>query len=285
MKTPPNKKTLTVLGLKNQSCPKSGQVVVWDKVQIGLSVQFSHGGTKSYRSTFKLNGRPVTRTLGRVGELDVDKETDLATARELVRKDRVAAKAGTDPRIQQQLAKTDEITFEQMVNEFITKRCKPRQRSWDQTERILKNNCANWLQRPVGSISKREVIALLDDFVAEDKPYKAHITRAWLRTMWRWAYRRELVIAPMIDSVDLEFVKRKRDRVYSDDEIAATWAAAEQLASSKSPLESQEGHYVKLLILLAPRKTALACLRWSHLDKDLTTWVTPFALTKSRRSG
>jgi len=44
------------------------------------------------------------------------------------------------------------------------------------------------------------------------------------------------------------------------------------------------GAYVKLLILLAPRMTALAALRWSHLDPALTLWTTPHEFTKSKKS-
>jgi integrase len=81
-----------------------------------------------------------------------------------------------------------------------------------------------------------------------------------------------------MEAVSIEYEKRERDRVYSDAEIAATWNAANQL----DPIE---GAYVKLLILLAPRKTALACLRRSHLDNpdQPTLWTTPFELTKSRK--
>jgi integrase len=43
---------------------------------------------------------------------------------------------------------------------------------------------------------------------------------------------------------------------------------------------------VKLLILLAPRKTALAHLRRSHLDDDSNPilWTTPHELTKSKKT-
>lgn len=46
------------------------------------------------------------------------------------------------------------------------------------------------------------------------------------------------------------------------------------------------GSYVKLLVLLAPRKTALAGMRRSDLDDidNPTLWTTPFELTKSKKS-
>ena len=76
----------------------------------------------------------------------------------------------------------------------------------------------------------------------------------------------------------VEYERRTRDRVYSDDEIKAIWKAADRL-------DKVEGAYVKLLLLLAPRKNALAAMRRSHLDNpdNPTLWTTPFELTKSKK--
>jgi hypothetical protein len=60
----------------------------------------------------------------------------------------------------------------------------------------------------------------------------------------------------MLISSAVECEQRTRDRVYSDDEVTAIWKAVDQL-------DKVEGAFVKLLLLLAPRKTALACLRRS----------------------
>jgi integrase len=81
-----------------------------------------------------------------------------------------------------------------------------------------------------------------------------------------------------MEAVRIEFERRERDRVYSAAEIAACWNAASQLSAVESA-------YVKLLMLLAPRKTALACMRRSHLDNadNPTLWTTPHELTKSRK--
>jgi integrase len=81
-----------------------------------------------------------------------------------------------------------------------------------------------------------------------------------------------------MDKVQIEFETKERDRVYTDDEIKAIWKAASQL-------NSVEGAYIKLLILLAPRKTALAKMQVSHLDnaEAPTLWTTPHELTKSKK--
>ena len=64
--------------------------------------------------------------------------------------------------------------------------------------------------------------------------------------------------------------------VYSDAEIKAMWNAADRIDTAAA------GAYFKLLILLAPRKSALAGMRWSDIKDDV--WTTPFELTKSKKT-
>jgi integrase len=252
--------------------PKRGQRLHWDagaKGQLGLSVLLSAGGTKTYRATFYLNRQPVSAKIGRVGEMD------LGAARELTREYRKLAAAGSDPR---QPKKDAATLYEDVVEQFIEHYAKPRQRTWDQTAKVLKN-CTPLLKQPMETITKKDVRDLLRGFIKDRHPYMAAVTRAWLKKLWRWAYEEDLVSTPLMEGVRIDFEKRSRDRVYSAAEIKAIWTAASQL-------DAIEAGYIKLLILLAPRKTALACMRRSHLDDpdQSTLWTTPFELTKSRKA-
>jgi hypothetical protein len=267
----------TELAVARLKPPKTGATQHWDApdpkgrlpFQLGLSLLVSAGGTKTYRSTFRLHDQNISRKLGRAGEIT------LAEARELTRADRAQAAKGIDPR---EAKRKDLTLFSEIVTEFVTHYCKPRQRTWDQTERILTRNCAAWLSKPIAAISKQDARTLLRGFIAEGHNYKARITLAWLKTLWRWAWKEDLVAMPLMDAVEVEIEKRERNRVYNDQEIKAIWQAADKL----NPVE---GAYIKLLVLLAPRKTALAYMRCADLD-DLdnpTLWTTPFELTKSRK--
>ena len=82
-----------------------------------------------------------------------------------------------------------------------------------------------------------------------------------------------------MDAVKIHFERKERDRVYSDDEVKAIWNAADQLSVV-------EAVYIKLLILLAPRKTALAGMKLADLDdpKRPALWTTPHELTKSKKT-
>lgn len=160
----------------------------------------------------------------------------------------------------------------------------PRQRTWNQTQRVLKSNCKIWLNTPIDDIAAKDAQKLLQGFVAEGHGYKAGITRAWLKKLWRWAYKNHdgLVTSPIMEAVDINFTRKKRTRVYSDDDIKATWEAADKL--------KPEGAFIKLMILLIPRKTNLVSMRWSEVvkrkikvrgddgktvEQEMDLWITP----------
>ena len=120
---------------------------------------------------------------------------------------------------------------------------------------------------------------MVDQLVKDGHGPKAAVTVAWLRKLWRWAFEREIVAAPIMDAVKVRYPKRVRDRTFDDAEIKAIWQAAERLTAA-------EAAFVKLALLLAPRKTALAAMRWTDLDSvdAPTLWTTPPDYTKSRKT-
>ncbi|MBV9751731.1 MAG: integrase arm-type DNA-binding domain-containing protein [Hyphomicrobiales bacterium] len=265
----PNKKRLTDLAIERLRPPTRGQELHWDTLQPGLALFVSYGGTKTFRSTFVINGKFQTRALGRYGDIS------LTEAREQARADREDAVRGIDPR----RPKPRELKlFGDVVAEFIEHYAKARQRTWRQTERVLRVNCAAWLDRPMATITRQDAQTLLRGFIADGHPYKASMTMCWIKTLWRWASDEEIIPDDPMRRVKIEVEHRVRDRVYTDEEIAATWRAAEQL-------DPERGAFVKLLILLAPRKTALAAMQWTHLDNpaEPTLWTTPHELTKSKK--
>jgi integrase len=290
------KHTFTELWLQRLKPPEVGQELHWDsgdKGQAGLSVLVSSGGTKTFRASFYLKGgggRRCDLALGRVGEMTLEQ------ARALTRGHREKAeKQGIDPRkkahrpVEQQGGQQAERgSFRYVVDEFIELHCKPRQRTWIQTKAILTNNCAPLMGKRFADITKQDLKELLHGFIREGHHYKAKVCHAWLRTLFRYAAEEDYVPASIMETVRLRgFVRRDRKRkddsdpVYTDAEVAACWRAADQLSAV-------EGSYVKLLILLAPRKSALAGMTRSQLKFDdannPTEWTTPFELTKSRKS-
>lgn len=280
--------TFTEMALERLRPPKkdAGAVSHWDAgtgAARGLSVLVTPLGTKTYRSTYRVgtNKTFISRAIGKVGV------KSLAEVRDIVRDDQKKAAAGIDPRHEQERKEEAEkieaaaiaaSTYGAVVDEFILHYAKPRQRRWKETERILKRTCAPWVDKPMASITKHDARGLLRGFIADGHPRKATVTLSWLQTLWRWARDEDIVASALMDAVKLDVENGAKDRVYNDDEIKAIWAAA-------SALETIEGSYIKLLLLLAPRKTALAAMRLGHLNsvETPTLWTTPIELTKTTK--
>src|SRR5262249_46526736 len=179
---------------------------------------------------------------------------------------------GIDPRPkkivegqQQSSATSTSPLYKDVVAQFIEYYAKPRQRSWESTQRYLLNYCKDWHDRQIRSITKAEARALLRGMISEDGKGgpNADVTRSWLRTLWRWATAEDLVDAPIMDFVKVEYEKRSKNYWKGqelDEKIGAIWRASETLD------KVEETAFIKILLLTAPRKTALALLEWLQLS-------------------
>jgi hypothetical protein len=52
-------------------------------------------------------------------------------------------------------------TFGEIANLFVETDAKQLQRTWDQTERVLKKNCEPWLEKPIGEITRTDAYTRL----------------------------------------------------------------------------------------------------------------------------
>lgn len=261
------------------------QALIWDEGCRGLCLLISAGGTKTFRCLFKLHGKWITHTLGRYGEMVLDADPNheglqVGEARRLTSDYRAKALKGIDPRQASSVAATGKVTYGYVADQFIRHYAQPKQRTWDQTERVLKVTCAKFLKRPIEGIGKQEVRAFLREFVTAGHPYKAAVTYTWLRKLFRWANEEDYLTSSIMEGVKIEWERRTRTRTYSADEVKAIW----QAASTLSPIDISA--YFKLLLLLAPRKTALALMQWSDLNHpdNPTLWITPHELTKTGKA-
>ncbi len=249
---------------------KAKRLHFFDSQVPGLCLRISPAGKKTF--TIVARGPDKKQVWREVGQHGV---ISLADARELARGGIRRAKKGLDPF--PKVEPTDgPRTFQAVREDFNEKYAKPRQRTWKETERILKS--LGWDDRVFAEITKTDAYDLLDGFIADGNGAKARVTLAWLKTLWRWAWKRDLIDAPLMDAVDIEIESKVRERVYSDDEIKMLWAA--------DGLTSQERAFLKLLTLLGVRKNELAKMRRDELDslEKPTLWTIPHERTKTKKT-
>jgi integrase len=101
-------------------------------------------------------------------------------------------------------------------------------------------------------------------------------TAAYGRSCYTWAVKHQLVKANPFDAVPLsDFKTEARDRVLTDDELAAIWRAAEATDAKVF------GSLVRHLILTGQRREEVAGMAWSEISADRQTWTIPASRAKN----
>ncbi|MCH8999611.1 MAG: integrase family protein [Proteobacteria bacterium] len=258
--------------------PAAREYVLWDTDIKGFGLKVTPAGRKSYLLKYRTKAGIARKpAIGAHGTITAELARDIA-------KDWAAEVAkGRDPSSDRRDARRAVLAadsrYGQVVNTFIQKYAQPRQRSWRQTECVLKNNCAVWLDRPIVSLTKADAYDLLDGFVADGHEAKARKTLSWLKTLFRWAVKRDIIKSSVVEAVELHLERNIRRRFYSDDEVRAVWKAADQI-------DAMKGGFVKLLLLLGVRRGELAGMRRSEFDDpdSPTLWTVPHERTKTKKS-
>ncbi|WP_242361900.1 integrase arm-type DNA-binding domain-containing protein [Anaeromyxobacter sp. SG17] len=248
---------LTAVAVEKLLPPETGRREVYDAEVPGLTLRISASGVKSWSLTYRVRGRLRRLTLGCYPGVS------LKLARDRAREARGAIQRGEDP-VEEKKAKERELRlhgFKSCVGEFIEKYAKARQRTWDDTERILERLAIPaWGDRPVKEIRRRDVVDLLDE-VARETPYQANHLRAHLSRMFNWLIEREVVETSPLVGVSPRIKPRPRDRVLTDAELVALWKATQKLGGVF-------GAAVRFLLLTGMRRDEASCLRWDELDGD-----------------
>ena len=126
----------------------------------------------------------------------------------------------------------------------------------------------NGARRPIGSIARRDVIALIDKKIASGAEVQANRVLARLKTLFGWAVEKDRITANPCDGLKPPTKERARDRVLSDLEIGAFWTATGELDWPFGPL-------FRLLLLTAQRRDEVATIEWAELDLEKRLWSLP----------
>jgi len=252
------------------------RVTVFDTKVTGLCIRVTDTG---HRRFYVMSRDPSGRQRWAEVKDGNAPVTSLARARELAPEGVGNIKNGKTafPKIE---APAEVETYEEVVARFIRQYAKPRQRTWKETERIL--TAIPWGPRSITEITKSDAIKYLNELVTAGHLSTGRNALAWMKTLWRWAWRQDLIGFPVMDALkaeDFGFVAAHRKRFYSHDELQAIWTATGRLTRN-------ERAFVKLLTLLVVRKGALQGMRKSELDDvdHPTLWTIPTERVKTRKS-
>lgn len=195
-------------------------------------------GAKSWAYRYRVGGKPRKMTLGRFPALS------LAQAREAAGKAAQAVELGTDPGAAKIEAKAEARVAQAVERDKVKtlvadfdKRHLAQIKSGRQARQFLDRFVvAEWGERDVQTITKRDVLDLLDKIVDAGTPTTANRVLAHARGFFNWCVERDVLERAPTTGVKPPAKERSRDRVLSDDEIRWLWKATEAEGQPFGPL-------------------------------------------------
>jgi integrase len=252
--------------------PVEGRVEFYDAALPSFGLRVTQRGSKSWFLFYRIHGRLKRLTIGRYPVFLLAEARD--AAREALRK---VAK-GIDPaheKAEREDAAKD--TLQVVLDEFTERYAKRRIRTWAERRRLIEKDFAHLLDRPVHSITRRDIRDTIDRVVDRGSPVMANRLLAYTATMFNWAVEREIIDESPAKGIKKPAVERPRDRVLTDREIALFWKSGEQLGFPFGPL-------FLLLLVTGQRRGEVAAMTWQDLDLENCIWRMPREATKSDRS-
>ncbi|PVE20574.1 integrase [Microvirga sp. KLBC 81] len=266
--------SLTARSVENAKPDPSRRLELPDGALPGFYLVVQPSGAKSWAVRYRVSGKPKKFTLGPYPRLT------LADAREQARAALRTASEGRDPSVVRAAAELEaeavsKLRFGAVVAEFIERYAKPRNRTWPETERLLtRADLASWQNRDIRSISRQEILEVLDRMVERGAPVQANRLVAAMRRFFGWAVERGLLEASPMAALKPPSAEVSRDRVLSDAELAAIWRAAGEIGF---PF----GSAVQLMILTGQRRAEVLEAEWREFDLGRGLWTIPCERSKN----
>lgn len=128
-----------------------------------------------------------------------------------------------------------------------------------------------WGKRPAIDILPEECALLIREIVERGTPEQARTTFEWLRRLFNWAVGVNefgLVASPVTALRPSDLIGRKvaKDRILTNDELKAVWAACDDMGHPYGPT-------VRMLILTGQRLREVANTPWTEIDLENKVWV------------
>jgi Arm DNA-binding domain len=256
------KARLTELGVAKLAPPATGRTEIFDSTLPGFGVRVTSSGVRSFFVMTRVRGTLKRVTLGKHPTLK------LAQARTMAREAMAMARLGNDPGAAKRAARRPaERPVERVIEDYIARAQRARgRRSWREVERSLTRELAPWRGRPIESITRADVLELLDAIVDRGSPAMANLLLRHLKHFLGWCVERSLIEANPAAGIRAPAEMRSRDRVLTEAELAAAWVACDALGWPFGPL-------FQLLILTAQRRNEVAGMRWCDLDLQDRVWT------------
>jgi integrase len=227
-----------------------------DSIVPGLALRAYPSGVRSFVLNYRVAGRKKVYTIGSAAVLT------LALARDKAKRLRAGMTMdGTDPLLERQQERTA-ATFGDLCVRFVEYQ-KSRNRTWRGDETRIARTFKAWKPRPLESITRAEVEALVAKIGAR-APYEANRVTALVHRMFELADRWDMVPATFANPARgiQRFKEHARERALSAAEVKRLWTAID---AEPNPILRA---LVRLYLLTGARRSELLRARWVDIETD-----------------
>lgn len=244
------------------------EAIVWDDDLPGFGLRLRAGGKRTWIVQYRLGEKQRRLTLGTPANLKPE------DARKAARLSLAKVALGNDPAGEKMEARTKApITLNVAAADYM-EAVKPgiAPRYYQEVERHLTRQWKPLGELQIDRIMRADVAARMREIATESGPYAANRARATLSAFYSWALGEGIAASNPVVGTNKSTDEVSRDRVLSDDELAAIWNACG---------EDDYGRILRLLTLTGQRREEVAAMADSEINGAL--WTLSAARTKNGR--
>jgi integrase len=253
--------------------PKSGEVVYFDEGKAkdrasGLALRIREAGSRKFVFFYRLGGRLQKFTIGDASSWTLDQAR--ATARGL----RVKVDRGESPAVEKAANRASAaLLFAAVMRDYLDDRrpdMKPR--SFEESKRHLEKHWKPLHGMALSAIDRAVVAAQLKVIAKGSGAVASNRARSTLSAMFAWTIGEGRGETNPVIGTNKKDEGGSRERVLSDEELAAIWIAAP---------DNDYGNIVKLLMLTAQRREEIGGLMWDEINEEAKLISLPPSRTKN----
>ncbi len=240
-----------------------------DAAMPGLYLVVQPSGVKSWAVRYRYGGKSRKFTIGRYPAFS------LADARKQAREATQRVDLGVDPLSERnQRREPSRNTISALVDQFDQRHLSQLKSGPEVRRHLDRFFVARWGSRDIASITKRDLLDLLDEIVDSGRATTANRVLAYIRKFFNWAIERDVIELSPAQGIKPPRKEQSRNRVLSKAEIVDFWVACDVVGYPW-------GHMAKVLLLTGQRLGEVVGM--SDGEVSGRVWSLPSERTKNTR--
>lgn len=243
-----------------------------------LYLRVGASGRKTWNFLYRFEGKI------RRAQLGVYPDLSLINARRLAGEVMLSIDSGDDPYQNKALSapaakgsesSNPQTSFQHLSERFIKQYAMVQKRSWREDQRILNHDVLPlWGERDAASITKKDVVQLLDGLCERGVTVGANRTLALIRKLYNWAVERGELENNPARELRAPAKETTKVRVLTDSELILFWQGLDKTGMSYSVKQA-----LRFTLVTGQRLGEVVQLQFGQIDSNI--WTIPAEVAKN----